>query len=302
MPDDDSSSEEVEFTGGDEEEEEYAPVGNANDDDDDGDDEPLSKLGKRASRGAPVSYAEDDDDDDDSDDDDIPLASLVQNKKKPATSPKKTTNGNKQKKKAATRTSPKKKKAKTNNKTTTSTPKTKKAPPKKSSSAISTSSSSKNYEWASAALYGTDSTKGLLIQRLLCRWWYAITWPDPTKLPAKAPKYYDSLDGFPGVYVCTSAAGDEPVGHILDLRKDDPENKPCFENFAKKSASELQDLLLRALENQLSKLKEVEGPPGTTTSATEKELHGLIKWTKKVNPTKADKEAIKVLKAYNLEL
>jgi hypothetical protein len=174
----------------------------------------------------------------------------------------------------------------------------------RSSSNVSNSSSgaNKKYEFISAALYQTESLKGLLIQRLLCRWWYAYQWPDPATLPNKPPKNYDPLSGFPGVYVCTQ--GDE-VGKLMDLR--DKSQCPSFQNFVQKPAAELQELLLKALENQKAQLIQHDGlveqddsSSSSTTVALLKELNGLIKWTKKVDPKKAEKEVSKVLKASNL--
>ena len=255
---------------------------------DEGDeDEPLSTLGKRAAR---ISYAEDNNDDEDEDDDsdddedDIPLAALVQKSPPPKKKKKSsTTNGNTKKAMKTAKKAPNKKR--------------KPAPKAAAASSNKTSNnSSKTYEWASAALYGSQCTKGLLIQRLLCRWWYAITWPDPTSLPVQPPQYYDSLDGFPGVYVCTSQGGDAAVGHLLDLR--DKSQTPSFGHFCQKTSQELQQLLLKALQEQKKALVEAEG----SGTSTEKEIDQLIKWTQKVAPAKADKEAAKVLKAYNLRL
>jgi hypothetical protein len=271
-----SSEEEAEFTGdspGKQEEDDE-------DEDDDEDDVPLYALKtdrKRAAASSAPSYVDEDDDSDD-DDDDIPLASLMKPK---VTKPK--TNGKSAVKKALPKKKTKKAKeaAKPALKIT------------KQSSTVSTKSSngSKTYEWASAALYGTECDKGLLIQRLLCRWWYAIVWPDPSKIPEKPPKKYDSLEGLPGVYVCT--AGDK-VGDILDLRG--KEEAPSFANFAKKSSQELRELLLKALEEQKKQLVAAEG----TGTPTEKELNTMIKWATKVNVDKADREAVKVLKASKL--
>ena len=273
MPD--SSSEEEEFT------DTQETNGNEDDDDDSDDDKPLIHMAavspsRRASRGAmPASYAEEDTDDDD---DDIPLAALM--KRKPEAPPVKKKKAPPVKKQNGKKPAKRKKAAKKLTKKT---------------STVSSSSNNKSYEWASAALYGTESVKGLLIQRLLCRWWYAIEWP--TNLPSEPPQHYDSLDGFPGVYICTNAAADEPVGHILDLRQHKGPS-PCFATFANKPATELQALLLQALTEQRKQLVQAEGA-GTTT---EKELDQLIKWTKKVNPAKADREAATVLKAHRLEL
>ena len=264
-----SSSEEEEFN-------------DAMEEDEEGEEEEEEENGdrKRAAK-KNTSYAEDDDDDDSDDDsdDDIPLAALAAKVKKNAT-PVKKTNGAKTKAPA--------KKASASKKP---------APPSRKSSNVSSSggggSSDKTYEFASAALYQSESMKGLLIQRLLCRWWYAYTWPDSTSLPAKPPKHYDALDGFPGVYVCTE--GDQ-VGQLLDLR--DKEQCPSFRNLARKPSAELRELLLKALENQKAQLVEHEGA-GTPL---EKELNGLLKWATKLDPTKADREALKVLKASKLEI
>jgi hypothetical protein len=197
-----------------------------------------------------------------------------------ATTP--TSNGKKNKKKPAAAATPAKKKAKP-------------TPTKKPTiaSTTSTTSNSDDYQSASAALYGSGCNKGLLIQRLLCRWWYAINWPDPATLPKTPPKHYDALDGFPGVYIGT--AGDD-VGVIQDLRDND--QRPSFNTFAKKPSSELQTLLLAACDEQRKKLVEADGK-GT---ATEKELNDIIKWATKLKHVTADKEAAKVLKAAKLTL
>lgn len=222
---------------------------------------------KRRVSAAPVSYAEDDSD---SSDDDVPLSQL-----KAATPPRP-----KAAKSAPAKKAPAAKKV---------TVKKAAASPKKKPT--SSSSLSKDYEFASAALYGSDCTKGNLVQKLLCRWWYAMDWPKD--VPDKPPANYDSLDGFPGVFVCTK--GDQ-VGKLKDLR--DHSQAPTFLNFARKPSSELRDLLIAALEEQKRQLiaSEGEGTP------TEKELDSLRKWALKLNPDKADKEATKVLKASRLEL
>ena len=261
-----SEEEEAEFDGN-------SMGGDENNDDDDeeedDDDLPIASLKRNSSsssrRGskAPVSYAEDDDDDDDDSEDDIPLAALAPKKK--TASPKKPAAAKKAKKPA--------KRAKT--------------------TASSTATTSSKYDSASAALYGTQCVKGLLIQRLLCRWWFAITWPSPDCIPSQPPEFHDSLDGFPGVYVCTQG---ENVGTILDLRNKDM--CPSFQNFAKKDAQQLKEWLLQALQGQKEELVKHEGP-GTPT---EVELDKLLKWTTKVNPGKADKEATTVLQAAGLAI
>ena len=227
---------------------------------------------RRASRGA-VSYAEDDDEEEEEEesdeDDDIPLAAL----KSPA-----------KKKKPATKTkakAPAKAKGKA------------KAPAKKKAKTTTSSSKENEYSSPSFALYGTESIKGKLIQNLLCRWWYAITWPNPASIPKEPPADYDAMDGFPGVFICTQG---EEVGTIKDFR--DKENSPNFNNLAKKPSEELKELLVKAINEQKRQLIEADGP-GT---ATEKELNSMLKWAAKINTKKADKEAEKVFKANKMSI
>lgn len=282
----DSSSEEEEFQEGDnssDDNEEESDEEEQGDDEDD--DVPLSSLKKRrASSTKTTSYAEDDDDDEDEDDsdDDKPLAALLKDKKKTST---KAASSPPKKKKTSTPSSATKKKAAA----AAAKPAAKKKAKKETSVSTSSSSSKSNkYEWSSAALYGTECDKGMLIQRLLCRWWYAMEWPETSSLPDQPPKHYDALDGFPGVYIGTSG---EHVGTLLDKR--DKAKAPSFANFSQKHSSELRDLLLKALKEQKKQLVEAEG----TGTETEREIDQLVKWATKINPDKADKEAAKVLKA-----
>jgi len=101
------------------------------------------------------------------------------------------------------------------------------------------------------------------------------------------------LDGFLGVYVCTS--GDD-VGKIKDYR--DENNCPNFNNFAKKSSEELQKLLVTAIQNQKEALIQAEG----SGTPTERELKDLEKWASKVNVKKAEKDATKVLNVAKLTI
>lgn len=55
-----------------------------------------------------------------------------------------------------------------------------------------------------SAAYYNDTLKGTLVQKLLVRWWYAISWPDEKAISAPVPEGYEPLDGFPGVFVSTS--------------------------------------------------------------------------------------------------
>ena len=238
-----------------------------------------------------ISYAEGDDEDDDDDhdgesddddsDDDIPLEDLAEKKSL-------ANGGKKNGKKEASPAPPKKKKPKTSN-GVKNPPATKKPPPSSSTNASAT----KKFDYPSAALYQTECDKGLLIQRLLCRWWYAYEWPASVR--EEPPPNYDALDGFPGVFVCTS--GDN-VGHILDTR--DHSTRPCFRNFALKSSVELKELLLKAIDAQQSVLENQQH--AHDTDAVQRELKDMRKWANKVNAQKADKEASKVLKASGLKV
>lgn len=66
-----------------------------------------------------------------------------------------------------------------------------------SSSSGATQSASKR----SIAFY-EETKKGLLVQRLLVRWWYAIEWPKKEEI-GQPPEGYESLEGFPGVFIST---------------------------------------------------------------------------------------------------
>jgi hypothetical protein len=220
---------------------------------------------------------DDEDGDYDSDDsDDIPLSKLKSPPKKKAAAKKPAAKSKATKTKAA----PKKKAAPAKKKATTA---------KKAASKPAASVSS-SYVSASTELYA-KCDKGKLIQSLLARWWYVYTWPEPETLLSSTPKGYDSLDGFPGVYICTSG---DSVGKFLDKRNH--KTAPSFRNFAKKTSEELRDDLLKAVEKQRAALIKVEGK-GTVT---EKELKDLEKWATKLNCSKADKDAVKVLKAAKL--
>jgi hypothetical protein len=259
------SSDEEEFEFGEKEEEEEEHDEEEEEEEAD-DDEPISKSRKRRASSAPVKYAEDDDDDDDNEFDDVPLAHLVSAKKKAKTAETK-------KKADAKKTASPKKSAPAAKKVSTKPVE----PAKKSTN--------EDYRTLSSALFSSECVKGQLIQKLLCRWWYAFQWP--TNLPDKPPKGYDLMDGIPGVYVCVEG---NDVGKIKDLR--DMKSKPSFSNFLSKDSEELKELLIRAVQGQMKALVDAEGE-GTPT---EKELKDMLKWVNKVNVDKADKEAARVLK------
>jgi len=256
--------------------------------DSDEDDVPLSSLKKKPTTKSKKkkdddSFISNNDDDDDSDsynEDDIPLSSLKS--KKTPTKSKKTPV---KKKKVVAKKAPAKKA-----KTTKVKKKTTAVKSKKKETPSTNSSTGDGPLLASAELY-SKCAKGKLIQAVLCRWWYAMTWPDPKSIPKNPPKHYDALDGFPGVYVCTS--GDE-VGKLLDYR--DKSTSPNFNNFARKSSEDLRTLLFDAIKRQKEALINAEGE-GTST---EEDLMKLMRWAQRLNTTKADREAAKVLMAAGL--
>ncbi|KAL3787720.1 LOW QUALITY PROTEIN: hypothetical protein HJC23_012146 [Cyclotella cryptica] len=263
-------SDEAEFQDGDDDEEARSPNGDGMDTDD--------------------FIAEDDDDeevdegDDSSSDEGLPLSSLKSAKAKLST-PK---NASAKKTKAASST----KKATPKKKESRKASSSKLTKSKSSASSTSSKAVASTYNAPSIELYA-KCDKGKLIQAVLVRWWYAYQWPDPETLPKTTPKNYTALDGFPGVYICTSGSD---VGKFKDYR--DLSLAPSFRNFARKDASELREMLLRAIENQRKALIKMEGE-GT---GTEKGLRELEKWASKLNCGKADKEAVKVLKSARLVL
>lgn len=240
---------------------------------------------------------EDEDEDDDEEEDyasdsseDAPLSAL-KTKKEKEKKKKKATKDKKAKAKAKpAKKSTSAKKAPPKKKATTATKKKKAATAKKNK--LLKAAASITYSCASSELYAMCD-KGKLIQSILSRWWYAYEWPDPKDLPPQTPKGYDALDGFPGMYICTEG-GD--VGKFMDKRNH--AKSPSFNNFAKKSSEELKNMLLTAITKQMKKLVENEGE-GTDT---EKGLKALEKWAMKLNCTKADKDAEKVLKAKRLKI
>jgi hypothetical protein len=262
-----------------------------------------------------------------SDDDDVPLSALATNKSKSSESSKRPSRGSSRSssRRSSVSTSykeesdaeaefdddfeqetapePKSKKRKTSetkkgtltkkkSKTVTKKKPTKKTVKKSESASSNSSSKSSAIISAPSELYA-KSKKGKLIRELLCRWWYAMSWPDLEKNPIPVPPNCDAMDGFPGVFVVTS--GDD-VGKIIDKR--DKDTCPCFSNMAKKPSEDLKELLLKAIEEQRKILIEKEG----TGTQTEKDLRDLEKWTNKVNSSAADKEAKKVLKAVNIKI
>jgi len=135
-----------------------------------------------------------------------------------------------------------------------------------------------------------ETTKGTLVQKLLRRWWYVISWPD-SNTNIEIPANYELLDGYPGVYVKVrgTMADENPVGHLIDTRN--KETCPNFVNFSRKSSRDLIQLLKSELENQLMELYKAEGKGNNLK--LEKKIRNELKWAISVNAEKADKEASK---------
>lgn len=87
-------------------------------------------------------------------------------------------------------------------KSESSKPKPKPKPSNSNSTSENNSKASKSYGSGRSADFYENTKKGLLVQKLLVRWWYAITWPKPEDLSTPPPGF-ESLDGFPGVYIST---------------------------------------------------------------------------------------------------
>ncbi len=251
-----------------------------------------------------VEDASDGEDEYDDDDDDEPLSSLKSpsRKKRKSTASASSKNSATKSKKAKSTNSTNKTKSTKNTKTKSktknaSTTKTKSSSANKKKASTSTSTKSKantssDNSSPSAALY-SSSKKGQLIAEVLKRWWYGMMWPEPSCIPEMVPLNCDKLDGFPGLYVTTSG---EDVGKILDYRNHD--DCPNFKNMVRKNCQELKELLISCIKEQRRVLIENEGK-GTET---EKGLNKLEKWANNVNVDKADKEALKVLKAGGFKL
>lgn len=77
-------------------------------------------------------------------------------------------------------------------------------------------SSSSSSTGNKAADFYTETSKGQLVQSFLVRWWYAIEWPKPEEI-GEPPAGYESLDGFPGVFISTRVSREELLA--LSLRQ-----------------------------------------------------------------------------------
>jgi hypothetical protein len=154
-------------------------------------------------------------------------------------------------------------------------------PAKSSSSSAAASKSAEFYE----------TLKGQLVQKLLIRWWYAIEWPKESEI-GHPPPGYESLDGFKGVFVSTRT---DSLGQILDLR--DKTNCPCLSNLVKKPSSELKELAVTAIKNQMTALKAAEGEDCRMLEDLSSELGEI----KKIDADKADRQGRQYENAFGVK-
>mmetsp|Transcript_7127 Transcript_7127/g.10618 ORF Transcript_7127/g.10618 Transcript_7127/m.10618 type:complete len:268 (+) Transcript_7127:106-909(+) len=240
------------------------------------DDIPIAEMLRRrgvAVKKEPVTH-------DDDDEDDIPVAELVKRKQqakntKPAAATASAASRKSQSKVSNSSTSAK------------STSAASKRPDKSKPSVVK---AMKGDPMASSTIPESfyQTTKGNLVQRLLVRWWYAISWPDEASLDACPGEGYEPLEGFPGVFVCTSM---DNMGAIVDQR--DMSTCPSLRNLSKKSSAELKDLCVQAYEEQIRQLIAAEGPD----TLLERSLIKELKAVKAINTNKADREVAKSFKA-----
>eukprot|EP00904_Undaria_pinnatifida_P007190 jgi/Undpi1/3600/HiC_scaffold_16.g06971.m1 len=179
-------------------------------------------------------------------------------------------------KKAADK-SPKAKAAKTK------TAAAKKKPKKKVTKPRDQEASTEKLVTRSGVLYETK--KGEIIQKLLCRWWYAMEWPAKEDLKP-APPTFVALEGYPGVFICVE--GDD-IGKHLDMRN--AATCPCFTNFAEKNSEELKGLLELALTKQKEALVAHWGENMDEEAKIDREL----KWLQGVDPAKTDRAALRAI-------
>ncbi|GMI52073.1 hypothetical protein ScalyP_jg4415 [Parmales sp. scaly parma] len=147
----------------------------------------------------------------------------------------------------------------------------------------------------SSTMYN-ETNKGKLVQHILCRWWYAMSWPARECLTYNEPGY-DPVDAFPGVFIAVSGSD---IGHIVDRRN--KKDMPCFDVMIKKSSSDLKDLLLDAIDGQKEAMKESTSVDSTEFEVVKKDLDTLQVWCKNVIADKADREAETIAKKHNLKL
>jgi len=143
-------------------------------------------------------------------------------------------------------------------------------------------SSSKKSTNSLATEFYSDTTKGMLVQRFLVRWWYSMEWPQIDDI-GTPPAGYEPLEGFIGVFISTKS---ESLGNIVDLRN--KESCPSLRNVSSWSCDKIKLKCIEAYENQMKILKDIE-EESTLLNSLRKEL----KEVKSIDVQKAEKEAKK---------
>ena len=138
-----------------------------------------------------------------------------------------------------------------------------------------------------------DTQKGLIVQMLLIRWWYAFDWPDPSQYIDEVPQGYEELDGMKGVFVSMNL---EDLGKIVDLR--DKNMCPSLKNMNSKPTAELQALCLKAYDGQIAELLDTEGGSESADTPEIIRLKKERRHISKINPDEADAEAKKYVNAF----
>lgn len=133
-----------------------------------------------------------------------------------------------------------------------------------------------------------ETSRGMLVQALLRRWWYAIEWPSKEALEKVPEENFEVLPAFPGVHICTS--GDR-LGTLVDHR--DHEKSPCLTNLMKMKTKDIKALVKTAYEVQIKQLTKRE-----PNSPVIKQLTKEMKDADKINPDKADAEAKNAVATY----
>jgi len=143
--------------------------------------------------------------------------------------------------------------------------------------------SSNNAANAKIKAFYDETAKGKLIQNILIRWWYGVEWPKVNEIP-DPPVGYETLDGFPGVFVGTRT---DNLGVILDKRNS--KTCPNFKNMKKKTSAELKEICTKCVQGQIAALVEAEG----SGTKLEGELKKLLSEVRGVDTDKADRKASK---------
>ena len=140
--------------------------------------------------------------------------------------------------------------------------------------------SSAEREYVPAAI----TSKQELVERILVRWWYAMTWPSVFAPPPQPADEFLEMGGIRGVYVGVHGGS---IGKVVDTR--DKRGCPCFKSLVKKNATALQKTLIKALKEQAKQLEAAEGAGSSFLRALKKELA----YAEKLKPEKLEKKYAK---------